>query len=162
MYTATGSSITIAFGVLALSLAAVSPASTWAAEPVKQEKKVQKPAKARASAPAPKATAPKVAAPKFATAETAGNAPSCFGEAPTLDKLTPDEGKAGDKVTITGTSFGEAACLRGVSFGPGHPAQFQQTNDSITTTVPSGGTKGLVLLTVTTASGENSKPFLIK
>jgi hypothetical protein len=28
--------------------------------------------------------------------------------------------------------------------------------------VPSGGKKGLVLLSVTTASGENSKPFLIK
>lgn len=162
MSTEAGSRIIIAIGVLAIFLAAVSPASTWAAEPVKQEQKVKKPAKVRTSAPAPKATVPKVAAQKFATAETAGNAPSCFGEAPKLDKLTPDEGKAGDKVTITGTSFGEAYCLRGVSFGPGHPAQFQQTNDSITTTVPSGGKKGLVLLTVTTASGENSKPFLIK
>ena len=94
--------------------------------------------------------------------ETTGKSIACFGEAPKLDKVTPDEGKAGDKVTITGTSFGEAACLRGVSFGPGHPAQFRQTNDSITTTVPTGGTKGLVLLSVTTASGENSKPFLIK
>jgi IPT/TIG domain len=164
MYTATGFSITItiAIGVLALSLAAISPTVTWAAEPVKQEKKVKKPAKAPASAPAPKSPAPKVADPKFATAETAGNAPSCFGEAPNLDKLTPDEGKAGDRVIITGTNFGEVACLRGVSFGPGHPAQFEQTNDSITTTVPSGGTKGLVLLTVTTASGENSRPFLVK
>ena len=172
MHTATASSITIAIGVLAICLAAFTPTVTWAAEPVKQEKKVKKPAKSRASAPAPKspapkATAPPVAAPivpaqKFATAETAGKAPSCFGEAPNLDKLTPDEGKAGDKVTITGTNFGEAVCLQGVSFGPGHPAQFQQTNDSITTTVPSGGKKGLVLLTVTTASGENSKPFLIK
>ena len=165
MSTAAGSRIIIAIGVLAICLAAISPTVTWAAEPVKQEKKVKKPAKVRASAPAPKSPAnycPKVAAPKFATAETAGNAPSCFGEAPMLDKLTPDEGKAGDKVTITGTNFGEAFCLRGVSFGPGHPAQFQQTNDSITTTVPSGGKKGLVLLTVTTASGENSKPFLIK
>ena len=162
MYTAAGSRITIAIGVLAICLAAISPASTWAAEPVKQEKKAKKPAQVRTSALAPKATAPKVTAPKFASAETAGNAPSCFGEAPKLDNLTPDEGKAGDRVTITGTNFGEAACLRGVSFGPGHPAQFQQTNDSITTTVPSGGTKGLVLLTVTTASGENSKPFLVK
>jgi IPT/TIG domain-containing protein len=162
MYTATSSCITIAIGVLALSLAAISPTVTWAAEPVKQEKKVKKPAKARASAPAPKSPAPKVADPKFATAETAGNAPSCFGEAPNLDKLTPDEGKAGDRVTITGTNFGEAACLRGVSFGPGQPAQFQQTDGSIMTTVPSGGKKGLVLLTVTTASGENSRPFLVK
>jgi len=157
MHTATGSRITVAIGVLALSLAAISPAGTWGAEPVKQEKKAKKPAQIRKSARAPKATAP-----KFATAETAGKAPSCFGEAPNLDKLTPDEGKAGVKVIITGTNFGEAACLRGVSFGPGHPAQFRQTNDSITTTVPRGGKKGLVLLTVTTASGENSRPFLVK
>jgi hypothetical protein len=168
MYTAAGSRITIAIGVLALSLAAISLVNTWAAEPVKeekkakQEKKAKKPAQVRTGAPAPKSTAPEATAPKFATAETAGNAPSCFGEAPKLDNLTPDEGKAGDRVTITGTNFGEAACLRGVSFGPGHPAQFQQTNESITTTVPSGGKKGLVLLTVTTASGENSKPFLVK
>jgi len=157
MYTATGSRITVAIGVLAIFLAAISPAGTWAAEPVKQEKKAKKLAQVRTSALAPKATAP-----KFATAETAGKAPSCFGEAPKLDMLTPDEGKAGDRIIVTGTNFGEAACLRGVSFGPGHPAQFQQTNNSITTTVPSGGKKGLVLLTVTTASGENSRPFLVK
>jgi IPT/TIG domain len=172
MYTAAGSRMIIAIGVLAICLAAISPTVTWAAEPVKQEKKVKKPAKARANAPTPKSPAPKVAAPivpapivpapKFASAETAGKAASCFGEAPTLDKLTPDEGKAGDRVIITGTNFGEVACLRGVSFGPGSPAQFQQTDDSIETTVPSGGKKGLVLLTVTTASGENSRPFLVK
>ena len=157
MYTATGLRITVAIGVLALILAAITPASTWAAEPVKQEQKRKKPSQVLKSTLAPKATAP-----KFATAETAGKAPSCFGEAPQLDTLTPDEGKAGVRVIITGTNFGEAACLRGVSFGPGHPAQFQQTNGSITTTVPQGGKKGLVLLTVTTASGENSRPFLIK
>ena len=157
MNTATDSRFTVAIGVLAIFLAAISPADTWAAEPVKQEKKAKQPSRTRTQALAPKA-----ASPKFASAETAGKAQSCFGEAPMLDKLTPDEGKAGDKVTITGTNFGAAACLRSVSFGPGHPAQFQQTNDSITTTVPSGGKKGLVLLTVTTASGENSKPFLVK
>ena len=157
MDTATGRRITVAIGVLALSLAVLSPAATWAAEPVAQEKKARKSAQTPTTAPAPPATAP-----KFATAETAGKAQACFGEAPTLDKVTPDEGQAGDKVTITGTNFGTAACLRGVSFGPGHPAQFHPTNGSITTTVPSGGKKGLVLLTVTTASGENSKPFLVK
>ena len=148
---------TIAIGVLALSLTAISPSVTWAADPAKQEKKAKKPAKA-----SKKSTAPNASAPKFATADSAGKSPSCFGEAPKLDKVTPDEGKAGTKVVITGTSFGEAACLRGVSFGPGHPAKFQQTDNKITTTVPAGGRKGLVLLTVTTASGENSKPFLIK
>ena len=162
MHSATGRRITIAIGVLTLSLAAISPTVTWAAEPVKQEKNAKKPAKAPTSASASKAASPKVTAPKYTTAETAGKAAPCSGEAPTLDKLTPDEGKAGDKVTITGTNFGEAACLRGVSFGPGHPAQFRQTNNSITTTVPSGGKKGLVLFTLTTASGESSRPFLVK
>ena len=160
MYIAIGSRISVTIGVLTICLAAISPAGTWAAEPVKQEKQAKKaktPAQAHTNA-----LASKVTAPKFVSAETAGKAPFCFGEAPTLGKLTPDEGKAGDRVTITGTNFGETACLRGVSFGPGHPAQFQQTKDSITTIVPSGGKKGLVLLTVTTASGENSKPFLVK
>jgi len=162
MYSGTGPRITVAIGALALSLAMISPAVTWAAEPVKQEKKVKKPAKVGTSAPSVKTTASKVTTPKFTTAETAEQAPSCFGEAPKLDKLMPDEGKSGDRVIISGTNFGEAACLRGVSFGPGHPAQFHQNNDSITTTVPSGAKKGLVLLTITTASGENSKPFLVK
>src|SRR5713101_5126622 len=157
MYIAIGPRIRVAIGLLAIFLAAISPAGTWAAEPHKQVKKAKKSAQVRTSA-----LAPKVTAPKFATAETAGKAPSCFGEAPNLDKLTPDEGKAGDRVIVSGTNFGEAACIRGVSFGPGHPAQFQQTNDSITTIVPIGGKKGLVLLTVTTASGENSRPFLVK
>jgi len=157
MATTTGLRITVAIGVLALSMAATSPVDIFAAEPATQEKKAKKTAQTPNNALTKKTTGP-----KFATAENAGKAPSCFGEAPKLDKVTPDEGKAGDKVTITGTNFGEAACLRGVSFGPGHPAQFKQTDNSITTTVPKGGKKGLVLLTITTASGENSKPFLVK
>jgi hypothetical protein len=153
MFSATGLRIVVAIGVLTLGLAAI----TSAAEPIKQEEKAGKSAQRRTSTPALQAPAK-----KFSTAEIAGNAPSCFGEAPTLNKLSPDQGKAGEKVTITGVNFGAAACLRGVSFGPGHPAQFRQTNDSIVTTVPSGGKKGLVLLTVTTASGESSKSFLVK
>jgi hypothetical protein len=155
MFSATGLRIMIA--ILALGLTAITPVVSSAAEPIKQEKKAGKPAQGRTITPALQAPAK-----KFSTAEIAEKSPSCFGEAPTLNKLSPDQGKAGDKVTITGTNFGAAACMRGVSFGPGHPAQFRQTNDSIATTVPSGGKKGLVLLTVTTASGESSKPFLVK
>jgi hypothetical protein len=153
MFSATGLRFVVAIGVLTFGLAAI----TSAAEPVKQEEKTGKSAQRRTSTPALQAPAK-----KFSTAEIAGKAPSCFGEAPTLNNLSPDQGKAGEKVTITGANFGAAACLRGVSFGPGHPAQFRQTNDSIVTTVPSGGKKGLVLLTVTTASGESSKSFLVK
>jgi hypothetical protein len=100
---------------------------------------------------------------KYQSAETAGKAPTCFGAAPSIDKVSPDEGKAGDKVTITGTNFGNSDCLRSVSFGPGHAATFKIENDTkITATVPSGGRKGLAMLTVTTASGEVSKTFLVK
>ena len=152
MGTVTCFRITATIGALAVCLTAIGPTDTQAVEPAKQEKKAKNRSKVAGSA----------AAPTFASAETAGKAPSCFGEAPMLDKVKPDEGKAGDRVIITGTNFGQAACLRGVSFGPGHPAEFRQTNNSITTTVPSGGRKGLVLLSVTTASGESSKPFLVK
>lgn len=105
----------------------------------------------------------KLAMSKFHTAETAGKAKACFGTAPQIEKVSPDEGKAGDNVTITGSQLGSADCLRSVSFGPGHTAMFTMKNDTtITATVPAGGRKGLALLTVTTASGEDSKSFLVK
>jgi len=112
---------------------------------------------------APKAAKPKAEKPKFKTAETAGKATACFGVAPTIDKVSPDEGKPGDTVTITGANFGSTECLRSVSFGPGHTATFKlKSATKLTATVPSGGRKGLAILTVTTASGEDSKPFLVK
>src|SRR5262245_10529306 len=121
-----------------------------------------KPKKPKASQE-PKATKPKADKPKSKTAETAGKGTTCFGVAPKIEKVSPDEGKAGDKVTITGTNFESAACLRSVSFGPGHTATFKMESPTkIIATVPSGGRKGLAILTVTTASGEDSKPFLVK
>lgn len=112
--------------------------------------------------PKAKATKPK-AEPKFHTAETATKTMACFGVAPQIEKLVPDEGKPGAQVTIKGTQFGSPDCLRGVSFGPGHSSTFTMKNEStIVTTVPTGGRKGLVMLTVTTASGEDSKVFLVK
>src|SRR5262249_713618 len=110
MSSATGRRITIAFGILALSLAVISPAGTWAAEPAKQEKKAKKPAKAPANSSASKVTPTDATAPKYSSAETAGKAIPCVGEAPRLEKVTPDEGKSGTKVVITGANFGEAAC----------------------------------------------------
>jgi len=63
--------------------------------------------------------------------------------APNIDKVSPDEGKTGDKVIITGTNFGNSDCLRSISFGPGHAATFKIESDSkISATVPSGGRKG--------------------
>jgi hypothetical protein len=146
----------IGAGLIALVLATGHLEHTLAADKTKPEKKP----KTSPEAKAPKAKADK---PTFQTADKAGKAKACFGEAPKIEKLTPDEGKAGDKVTITGTKFGSSDCLRGVSFGPGNAAAFTMKNDTtITTTVPKGGRKGLAIVTVTTASGEDSKPFLVK
>ena len=146
----------VLIGVVGLVLTTSDPRQALAAD---KEKPAKKP-KVTTEAKAPKAKADK---PKFQTAEKAGKAKACFGEAPQITKLTPDEGKAGDKVTISGTKFGTTDCLRGVSFGPGHAATFTIKNETtITATVPSGGRKGLAMVTVTTASGEDSKAFLVK
>ena len=141
-----------------LSLGITLSGPSYSAEPEKTT------AKSKPSA-ATKPAAKKVTATqaKYQSAETAGKAPACFGMAPSIDKISPDEGKAGDKVTITGTNFGNSDCLRSISFGPGHAATFKIESDTrISATVPSGGRKGLAMLTVTTASGEVSKTFLVK
>lgn len=111
----------------------------------------------------PPAATPTASAPKYTSAETAANAQACFGEAPKIESMAPDEGKAGDKITISGRNFGPAECLRSLSFGPGYPATFKLDNNTqITTTVPKGRRTGLAMLTVTTASGEDSKVFVVK
>lgn len=143
-------------GFVAFILATGQPGYALAADKTTPEKKP----KASSEAKTPKSKADK---PTFQTAEKAGKAKACFGEAPKIEKLTPDEGKAGDKITITGTKFGSSDCLRGVSFGPGNAADFTMKNETtVTTTVPKGGRKGLAMVTVTTASGAASKPFLVK
>lgn len=102
-------------------------------------------------------------APRYTSAETAAHAQPCYGEAPKIQSVIPDEGKAGEKVTISGKGFGPAACLRSVSFGPGYPAAFTFVSDTqITATVPSGRRSGMAMMTITTASGEDSKGFLVK
>ena len=144
----------VTFAILVLLTG--SPGQLFAADQDKPTKKLK-------AAPQTKTAKPKAEKPKFQSAEKAGKATACFGDAPKIEKLIPDEGKPGDKVTITGTQFGSTDCLRGVSFGPGHGATFTLQNDTtITATVPTGGRKGLAMVTVTTASGEDSKPFLVK
>ena len=87
---------------------------------------------------------------------------SCSGATPKIKKITPDEGKAGDKVTIAGEHFGEPGCVSMVSFGPGSPAKFTQVDDRIITVTVPAGKKGMELLIVTGFTGEDSKPFLRK
>ncbi len=110
-----------------------------------------------------KAAKAKGGSSKASGANIVANTKACFGMAPKIEKVKPDEGKAGDKVTITGSSFGAKGCLTAVSFGPGNPAKFEHMNETtVTTAVPAVKKKGIQLLTVTTASGEDSKAFLVK
>ncbi len=142
---------------------ATPPAASKA--PVVKKAPEKKPTSKGGEKKATPAAAPttKAPAPKYSSAETAAKGQACYGEAPIIASMTPDEGTAGDKVTIAGKNFGPADCLRSVSFGPGYPATFKFESDTqITATVPSGKRKGLAMTTVTTASGEDSKVFVVK
>ena len=86
----------------------------------------------------------------------------CSGVTPKIKKVSPDEGRTGDKITLTGENFGSAGCISGVSFGPGSRAKFTQVNDGTVTTVVPEGKRGMALLSLTNSGGEDSKPFLRK
>ena len=86
----------------------------------------------------------------------------CKGFVPKIKKVSPDEGRTGDKITISGEHFGAAGCVSGVAFGPGSPAKFTQVNDGMVTVVVPDGTRGIELLSLTNSIGEDSKPFLRK
>jgi hypothetical protein len=154
----------VPFGIVAITFLCSTLIPTFAADA--QDKKPKAAPESKTKKPkSEKSTTgkSKTDKSKFTSAETASKADACFGSAPKIDKVSPDEGKAGDTVTITGKDFGSAECLRSVSFGPGNAATFKIENATkITATVPSGGRKGLAILTVTTASGQDSKPFLVK
>jgi hypothetical protein len=125
----------------------------WAAEKDKTAKK--KGGQATQKSPSDKAG-------KHSSAAIADKSTTCFGLTPKIDKITPDEAKPGDQIKITGHDFGTPGCLSSVSFGPGHPAKFVHDSDTvITVTVPTNK-KGLVIVTVTTESGEDSKAVLVR
>src|SRR3989442_15321028 len=60
---------------------------------------------------------------------------NCATQGPKVKKVMPDEGKTGDKVTITGERFGAPGCVTMVSFGPGSPAKFIHVDDKTLTAV---------------------------
>ena len=129
-----------------------------AAEEPKKEKK----AKATAGASVAGQPGGGVQSTKASGADKVAKAHTCSGVAPSVNKVNPDEGKTGTKITIVGENFGDPGCVSGVSFGPGSPAKFTHVDDkTVVATVPDGK-KGLELLTVTNSTGEASKPFLRK
>jgi hypothetical protein len=157
-------------GILAATVAFVAPAGTAFATdkpadkpPAKEKAPKEKAAKKQKPAQPAKKGRTAEGVTKGSGAGIVEKSTACFGQAPRIDKVNPDEVKPGEKVTITGKDFGAKGCLSSVSFGPGNPAKFEQKDESqVTVTVPSTKKKGIVLLTLTTASGEDSKPVFIK
>ena len=151
-----------AAGIVTLLLAGAMPFDVYGAVEKKDEKKKAASVTKAATAKADRSGTAHVSSTKASGAGTVAKAQACFGNTPKIERVKPDEGKAGDTVTITGFSFGAAGCLTAVSFGPGGEAKFSHVNDTtVTATVPKGH-KGLRLLTVTTASGEDTKAFVVK
>jgi hypothetical protein len=149
-------------GILAvLAFAGQLTLATAAEEPKKEEPKKENKAKA-APAPAPPGGGVQSNKAKASESPRLTKGRSCSGDMPKIKKVSPDEGKTGDKITITGEKFGDPGCISMVSFGPGSPAKFTQVDDrTITVTVPEGK-KGMEFLTVTGFTGEDTKPFLRK
>jgi IPT/TIG domain-containing protein len=152
-------------GLMAGTLTLVNPTLTWSVTP---EKPAEKPAQKDKPAKKPKAQSVQKGrvsegATKASGADKVSKATACFGVTPKIDHVTPDEVTIGDTITITGKDFGSAGCLSSISFGPGNQAKFEQKDESVVTaTVPAIKKKGIVLLTVTTASGEDSKAVFVK
>jgi hypothetical protein len=164
-----------AMALLAIVLIGAGVSLSWAAEKDKEVKKdkpkkektskektvKEKPAKEQPAKTDRSGTA-HVPSTKASGASIVAGSKACFGDPPKITSVEPDEGKAGQKVTITGKNFGVEGCHASVSFGPGNSAKItQESETSVTATVPDGH-KGIRLLIVTTVSGEDSKPFLVK
>ncbi|TAL09554.1 MAG: hypothetical protein EPO02_09825 [Nitrospirae bacterium] len=147
-----------AMGVLAaVAFAGQVGLAAAADEPKKAEKKAQEaPAAAKPGGGIQSNKAKASESPRL----TKGNV--CSGETPRIKKVSPDEGKPGEKVTITGENFGQPGCVNMVSFGPGSPAKFTQVDDKTITATVTDGKKGMELLTVTGATSTATKPFLRK
>ena len=151
-----------AAGIVTLLFSGAMPFDVYGAVEKKDEKKKSAIVTKAPTAKADRSGTVHVPSTKASGAGTVAKAQACFGNTPKIERVKPDEGKAGDTVTITGASFGAVGCLTAVSFGPGGNAKFSHVNDTtVTATVPAGH-KGLRLLTVTTASGEDTKAFVVK
>src|SRR5438445_4080112 len=101
---------------------------------------------------------------KAKAAESSGmkKGQNCATQGPKVKKVSPDEGKTGEKVTITGERFGAPGCVAMVSFGPGGAAKFTHVDDRTMTAMVPDRKSGVEVLTVTGAVGEDSKAFLRK
>lgn len=155
-------------GILVLSLIGAGPWSMpWAAEKgqtTKKAAKTEQSAKPDTGVKVDRSGTARTQSTRASGAKIVATSKPCLGaDPPKIDQINPDEGKAGQKVTITGKGLGAKDCPPEVSFGPGQPAKFEYVDEkTLTTTVPNTSKKGIRLLTVTTASGGDSKAFLVK
>jgi len=94
-------------------------------------------------------------------------APVCDNRArPKITKVTPDEMKPGDKVTITGENFGNKQCFHGVYFGSGGAsgaaASYQLVNETTVEATAPDLKPGLSKVNVVTGGGSSQAIILIQ
>jgi IPT/TIG domain/Phosphoesterase family len=88
-----------------------------------------------------------------------GSSPATFGVVPKISSFSPNAGKIGATVTITGSAFTGATA---VTFN-GAPAIFTVTSYShITATVPAGATSGRIAVTTPGGVGTSSASFTVR
>jgi len=93
-------------------------------------------------------------------------APTCDRARPKITKVTPDEMKPGDKVTITGENFGKKECFHGVYFGSGGAsgaaASYQLVNETTVEATAPDLKPGLSKVNVVTGGGSSQAIILIQ
>jgi len=80
---------------------------------------------------------------------------------PVISAISPTAGAAGDEITISGTSFGEADASSQVFFG-GTAAGYESWSDTlITCKVPTGIYSGVIIMVATGGGLSNQVPFAL-
>ncbi|TPW02176.1 MAG: hypothetical protein FD129_3236 [bacterium] len=132
-----------AAGIVTLLFSGAMPFDVYGAVEKKDEKKKSAIVTKAPTAKADRSGTVHVPSTKASGAGTVAKAQACFGNTPKIERVKPDEGKAGDTVTITGASFGAVGCLTAVSFGPGGNAKFSHVNDTTQGPSPVDGHDGV-------------------
>jgi len=80
---------------------------------------------------------------------------------PTITKISPSSGRAGDQVVINGTNFSSITSANEVKFNGVAAAVTAATEGKITATVPVGATSGIITVSVSGKTASSSTVFTI-
>lgn len=87
-----------------------------------------------------------------------------YGAAPTITSFSPANGAVGSSVTVTGTNFSGINQITAVNLngGPDVPSYSVTSSTSLSFTVPSGATTGVIQVTNASGSATSSTSFVVQ